>query len=297
MATFTATPANWTNASSDANFRAWGLYVSTQLAAVGHIQTADTGQINWTTVSNPGATNTYAGYEIWRFADALQATAPVFIKIEYGESATIDAPSMRIQFGSGSDGAGALTGNLSSQYLFTCAPVAGACVVHGSGSTNRFVMCAGYTAAGGFGMWGGWERSRDANGDVTAEAVLFMSNGLGSASSTSVNAKQVVVWSTTLGTLTASLTVAPAIFPLGATATTGAQTIVAPVLFNKGVFMNPGLNFVGYFTENISPTGTPSVYMYGASHTYYALPATSAISAGGWQGPGAGTEALAILYE
>lgn len=297
MPSFTATPSNWTNATSDANFRAWGEYISTQLAAVGHIQTADSGQINWATVSNPGAINTYAGYEIWRFADALQNAAPVFIKIEYGESGTTDAPSMRIQFGSGSDGAGALTGNLSGQYLFTCSPVAAACVVHGSGNTNRFCMIGGYTAAGGFGMWGGWERSKDANGDDTTEAVLFFSNGLGSATSTSTTSKQIAVWSTTAGVLFSNITTAPALFSLAATMTNGAQTNVCPIMFNKGIFMNPGLNFVGYFTENITPASSFACYMYGASHTYYALPATSAISAGGWQSQGGGTEALALLYE
>src|SRR6186997_665737 len=112
MASFTATPANFTN-SSDANFRVWGAYISSKLLAGGMVQTADTGQINWTTVLTPTGINTYAGYEIWRFADALQASAPVYFKIEYGEGSNVDGPAVRVKFGTGSDGAGNLTGNVS----------------------------------------------------------------------------------------------------------------------------------------------------------------------------------------
>lgn len=39
--------------SSAAGFRAWWSWISAQLAAFGWVQSADTGQINWTTVGNP----------------------------------------------------------------------------------------------------------------------------------------------------------------------------------------------------------------------------------------------------
>ena len=42
--------------------------------------------------------------------------------------------------------------------------------------------------------------------------------------------------------------------------------------------MNPGMNFAGYFTENITPNSTPAVFAYGATHTYYAFPAAAAWS-------------------
>ena len=297
MATFSAAPGTWTNVTSDANFRAWGSYVSAQLAAMGLVQTADTGQINWATVTNPGAINTYSGYEIWRFADALQATAPVYIKIQYGEGAATDGPGMRFQFGSGSDGAGNLTGILSSEWDAECGSVTSSALVRGSGGTARFCMNGGFTAAGGLGLWFGFERSKNAAGEDTAEAVLFLSHSNGSSNSTGTTTQQIGVWSTTLGDLQNSNTVMPAIFPLGSTAASGTQIMTMPILHNKGVYMNPGLNFMGYYTENITPSGTPSVYMYGAAHTYYAFPATSGISGTGWQGPGSGTEALMMRYE
>lgn len=294
MASFTATPANWTN-SSDANFRSWGSYIAASMGAVGLVQTADTGQINWVTVLTPAGINTYQGYEIWRFADTLQATAPVYIKIQYGEGASADGPGVRIQFGSGSNGTGTLTGNLSAEYDAECAAIAGACVVVGSGGTARFCMNGGFTAAGGFGLWFGFERSKDSAGVDTSEAVLWVAHSNGSAGGGANNEQ--AVWSTTLGVLGTLETSLSALFPAGATAASGAQTMFMPIFHNKGVFMNPGLNFAGYYTENITPDSTPSVYMYGAAHIYYAFEAASGASGSSWRGGGSGTEALAMRYE
>lgn len=295
MASFTASPGTWTN-NSDANFRAWGSYLSARMAAVGLVQTADTGQINWTTVTAPSGVGVFQGYEIWRFADALQATAPVYIKIEYGEApASADGPSVRVQFGSGSNGSGTLTGTLSTQVIASCPSVTSSAVVFGSGGTARFCVCGGFTTAGGFGQFFGFERSKDAAGNDTVEAVLWL--GSGSATGSTGN-KSIMTWSTTIGDLQISASsLVPAIFPLGATAAFGSQVGVSPIMHQKPIFMNPGLNFVGYLTENIAANGTPSVYMYGAAHVYYTLPATSGNSASAWQGPGSGTEALALRYE
>ena len=68
---------------SNANFRAWGSAISAALAAMGWTQTADTGQVNWSTVTVPAA-GAYV-YEIWQPADAFQ-TGPTqyFLKLEYG---------------------------------------------------------------------------------------------------------------------------------------------------------------------------------------------------------------------
>lgn len=100
--------------TSDATFRAWGSALSAALAAVGLTQTADTGQINWTTVTRPG-TNTAAGYEIWRFNDTLQGTAPIFIKLEYGTNSTATGPQVWITVGTGSNGSGTITGQSSTR--------------------------------------------------------------------------------------------------------------------------------------------------------------------------------------
>lgn len=92
---------------SDALFREWGSEFSTKLAAAGLVQTADTGQINWTTVVR-GSNSTDAGYEVWRMNDTAQATAPVFFKIYYGTEST-NCPRIRVAVGIASNGSGTVT--------------------------------------------------------------------------------------------------------------------------------------------------------------------------------------------
>lgn len=104
------------NLSDDATFRSWAQGIHDALLALGLVQTADTGQINLATALKPTVSTTAAGYEIWRFNDALQAVAPIFLKIEYGSGSSVTVPEVWITVGAGSNGAGVLTG-ASSRYL------------------------------------------------------------------------------------------------------------------------------------------------------------------------------------
>lgn len=92
--------------SNTAAFQAWGSAISTSFTDVGLTKTADTGQIDWSTIVYSAATT--LGYEIWRFNDALQATAPIFFKITYGVTGSL--PYVTVSVGQGSNGAGVLTG-------------------------------------------------------------------------------------------------------------------------------------------------------------------------------------------
>lgn len=96
--------------TTDAGFRAWGSMFAKGLKEVGLVQTADTGQINWETVETPGENNTDAGYEVWRFNDALQETQPIYLKIIYGRALSASRLRLAFQVGTGSDGAGNLEG-------------------------------------------------------------------------------------------------------------------------------------------------------------------------------------------
>lgn len=106
----TSSPSITLVQTTNAEFRAWGLAVSTALGAIGLTQTSDTGQINWTTVATPAGASASQGYEIWRFNDTLQATKPLFFKIEYGSGGAATSPAIWMTVGAGSDGAGTITG-------------------------------------------------------------------------------------------------------------------------------------------------------------------------------------------
>lgn len=117
----------WTH-NTTPGFQAWGSALSAAMQAVGLQQSADTGQINWTTVTIAVTANYVAGYEIYHFTDTLQSTSPVFIKIEYGTgsvSQTTNSPAIWVTVGTGSDGAGNITGiqiprtMVNNSYIYT----------------------------------------------------------------------------------------------------------------------------------------------------------------------------------
>lgn len=184
MATYT-TSVPMSN-STDAMFRLWVQAIDTALTTLGWVQTSDTGQISdLTTMLKPAATGTAVGYRIYRMNDSLQSTVPWFIKLIVGStSGGQTSPSINLQAGSGTNGAGTLTGitstarvndaggaNNSTNY-FNC---------YFSGDSGRFT---GY-------MWansGGavvWNFSRTVNSSFvrTDEALITMysSNSLAGA--------------------------------------------------------------------------------------------------------------------
>lgn len=121
--------------SSDATFRLWGAAISLALSDVGMVQTTDTGQINWGTVTRP-AINTDGGYQMWRFNDTLQATKPIFLKLFFGTGAATSYPRLIAQVGTGTNGDGTLTGAGPSLTIFTGAGT-------GAASTESWISCDG----------------------------------------------------------------------------------------------------------------------------------------------------------
>lgn len=95
--------------TTDAEFRAWGSDIAQALLDVGLVKTADTGQINWTTVERPTIGN-FGGYEIWRYPDSS-----IYMKWEFGTSTgSPSQPAIRVTVSNGSNGSGTLTGVVSA---------------------------------------------------------------------------------------------------------------------------------------------------------------------------------------
>ena len=138
----TLTTATVLDHSSDAGFRAWGSEVAASLTSIGLTQTSDTGQINFTTVTR-AASSSFAGYQIWAFNDTLQATQPVYIKIQYGTGAGTNYPAMTVQTGTGSNGSGTLTGatTQAAQIGLNSAPIS---------TTTTYTSRYCYNATAGF---------------------------------------------------------------------------------------------------------------------------------------------------
>ncbi len=257
--------------TDDASFRAWGKAISDSLEAIGVTKTADSGQIDWSTVLKPSATNTMMGYEIRQFTDALQASCPVFIKISYGSgSYAITKPGMIVYVGRATDGAGNLTGETAGPFYMNC-----------SGSTETSYYTSYFSSDGGrlnIGLWVNcpnsssnvfWiERMKDDNGEPTA-------NGIHIVSSTN----------TTNHSMVSSCQYLPPTSGVAYPATPGKATCCIPVtsnmstynenigLFpihpNLGYAANPDLGGFAITLNELDSAGTiMTINIMGANHNY-----------------------------
>lgn len=166
IASFTAKAAS----STDALLRDWGSKLSAAIQSVGLVKTGDTGQINWSTVTTGAGIR---GYEIFRFNDTLQASAPIFIKIEYGNPTGSALVMFRTTVGKGTDGAGNITdvlhsslaNNNSSQNTTTDYV---SYVSSGDGSMLNIALFPDWDASFSPMLKFSLDRSRDAGGNPTA---------------------------------------------------------------------------------------------------------------------------------
>lgn len=85
-----------------------------QFQAVGWVQHTDTGQLDTTGFTWPGTTATSIGYLILRPDDVQQANMPLFLKLGLSSGATTDRLQITAQVGTGTNGSGTLTGQLTT---------------------------------------------------------------------------------------------------------------------------------------------------------------------------------------
>lgn len=236
--------------------------------------TADSGSIN---VSLP-STSAFV-YQIFKMADTLQSTAPVFIKLEFGHSSSGNVPWIAFTIGTGSDGAGAITGTTSTRIVHNGSTAgAGADTTYNcyfSGDTNRMTMvlwqALNATASTiPFGIQ--IERAHDTTGaDVsTYFGYLIFFNGGGFFQHIFGIA----------GSITTGETTVPGSYP-GMTAFNNTIFFEPwfPVIGQKG---NPMIGGAGKGSDTTN-TNTVTVNFYGTSHTLIAFtvqPFAGVLSAG-----------------
>ncbi len=157
-----------------AGLRLFWQIIKTQLLAGGWVQTSDTGQIDWTTVTLP-AVNTLIGYEIFRTNDAGGSLANFYVKFEYWTNAgSTDRPRIKVQFGWGSNGTGTLTGILSTQVELNANTITSASLQNCNLAAGAGWFCfhIGQSAAN-FGYVISVERLKDANRNDTNNIYIF----------------------------------------------------------------------------------------------------------------------------
>lgn len=270
--------------TTDAKFRTWGLAASTAIQATGLTKTGDTGQINWATVTKPVSTQVKAGYEIYRFNDVLQATRPIFLRVDYGSGGVASGHSMStwITIGTASDGAGTLTGltlgPYQSGYNGTGAPINTGMSMHFSYSaTYGYVFMnfgMGPNVASGDGSAttpGCWmiERFKDSSGNPIGTGVRLFSTHISTSTTPwpgwadrSINFDNAVTYGTARTAHCGVLSISNSLSTASSVATYRHYS-GAPGPF-------PVIGFLSFFGGDV-PNGTTfsATPVGGTAHTYY----------------------------
>ncbi len=178
--------------ASDATFRTWAQEFHDKITTTDFlVNTSDTGQLTIGSATKPGAGG-FAGYKIYRFQDVLQATSPIYMKVEFGSGATSsNYPNLRVTLGTATDGAGNFVGNVVGPYASTD----NTSNSPGTGNYNSYMTAGeGYFGLvfkaslfnGGFSpvTWLFIERTYDSSAEYTADGFcLWYTHSPGSASS------------------------------------------------------------------------------------------------------------------
>lgn len=275
------------DSSTLTNFKSWAKPISDFLTACGWAKTSDTGQVDWTSIASVPAAGSFV-YEVWKPTDALQTGASqFFMRINYGKTGNAQA-GPRIQFiiGTGTDGAGNLTGltttgsltNAWDPFFTDGGGLGGNSSVtfdcYFSGDTDRFSLMmyrSGPSVSLCRSFVFGVERTKNADGSNNAEgvtAVMFNTN-------TRSRGQQTHVFG--VGISSAGATI-----PDGAVycfaGLDGVNTSlafnnnipIAPLLPQYGKLGNPMTTFAAVHQQDIAEACFFTTTMYGATRTYIA---------------------------
>lgn len=176
MTVFSHTWMSAPTIATNAEARKWAQGVHDAFASCGLVQTADTGQAVISELEWPASgANAVAGYELWTFDDGL---APVVIKVEYARSGSSGShPAVGITVGTGSDGAGAVTGVMFPRAFSSTATSSGDSAEfpsYASGDGSSINIAAWPGAISSLARWFlSIERQRDLNGDPLSGGLLI----------------------------------------------------------------------------------------------------------------------------
>jgi len=254
-------------ACSSISFQAMINEIYTQLVTTcGLSQTSDTGQMaNPSLATYPtvlGVTGA-TGYYVFKFNDTLQSTAPIFLRIDFGDVNVIQAPTCWITVGTGSNGAGTITGVVMTQVCVgangASGPGPGTFVSNyvynstygflGMGAKQNAGSCGANGCYMGFALF---RSSNQGTGAATADSIILITNNWSTAPTAAGGAMQWISGGFALPTLTAANTGAfvPSVYngvPFNLTATlyNGIVTILPAWYLNlaQGLCQCPFIGF------------------------------------------------------
>jgi len=263
MATFFNNSTVAASNSTDALFRAWVGFIDAALTGGGWVNTADTGQMTIATALHPTVANTDVGFRIYRMADTLQATKPIYLKIGYGATSVANVPRLNISAGTGTDGAGNLTGVLFTGFQPACnTNTVTIANNYASSDTNRLQLLMFIRTGVNDVMALSIERTKDATGADTGDGLLITWGNAGQIVFTSyINTTPGAQPPVELGVTTVLSN------QTGATSFSGDVGVGVPLHF-KSIIQQPGLGMVVVNSADFVAQATVSFTFYSATHTF-----------------------------
>lgn len=263
--------------STDALFRLWIQFIEDTLVTTGGwVVTSDTGQMTIATAVHPTVVNTKVGYRIYRMADSLQATAPVFMRVDYGSSTAANTPGIWLTIGQGSDTTGTITSIRFNGGAVSTPTVSGSnnnAVTtynsYGSAATGRIAVALFIDSVSAqrplsFSL----ERSCGADGTLNADGLILMNTDPSAATSSVATQRYIVLGGgpqppTEKGILYILSTANPSAF--------GGDVGIGIPIPMKGVAQPPGLGYVIVRQADFVAEAQFTVTLYGVAHNYVNL--------------------------
>ncbi|MBA2704138.1 MAG: hypothetical protein H0U60_09830 [Blastocatellia bacterium] len=210
----------------------------------------------------PAAGSTSMGFKVYRMADTLQATVPVFCKIEFGSAATAGQPGIWLTLGTTHDGAGTIGGTILLARQDLRGGDNGATVQtanYGSADTNRITSSIFLTSAGA-NLFFSIERTKDSTGaDTNTGLIVALNSQAGSHRHYYIpftgtipavqNGYHIVLTQTTPSTLNGNVGIS-AVVPMGYDA------------------KQPGINMMVCLVNDFANFALVPITVYGVSHNY-----------------------------
>lgn len=270
MGYFNYSTGNSASTSTDALFRAYVASVIAAFVSCGWVQTTDTGQINTVTVLTPSGANQDRGYAVFQMDDALQGSAPIFVKVNFGSGQTAGYVGLAFVLGTGSNGSGTITGAKYSGLI-----TANATAINKNSTASAGLLIAGDTDRifvafdpkstwSSQTLWFSIERTKGVTGANSADGVLF-AHGHRSSDNLALFAPVLMNEAAPTPENKHSRHI-----PANQTSIAGSNVGLWPVpMDNNGFKVNPGLNMLIYRNADITNDSTIPVDCYdGDTHDY-----------------------------
>jgi len=251
------------------NFRIWAKKTHDAILSTGITDASSSNSITFGSSSSdsfdllpaPTAYN-YPGHQVYKFADALQATHPVFIKIGYGAGTNAAYPAIHVTVGNTHDGSGSVTGPPVTDTDVMLASAAQTDEVSQymiCGDTNRIIVTGPAWSIETQSLpdemyFLSVERTKDVNGDDTDEGIIVAM----------CHQAATFYWYTMpfIGLTPTRDTKWPAAVGTNFPASTGGRQIVCPVFPIAGVAPYPGKNVLVTQDENFTDMDVIPIAIY-----------------------------------